>query len=667
MDKKEKNLLEKMSNFEPPNSEKSKNSLEKARLEEPQLFNPISILDTKIADFVEWLQNISLLRLAAILSEGALLFAVVSYVITIPSRNEQKIQEARKVLREESGHEYSDGRIAALKLLNNKSCQGNPGLQAPQANISNLTLNPCQSLSFTQGSLKVNKHSMDLSYSNLAGADLSGANLVGINLRGSNLQDANLAEANLEGVDLTSADLRGADLSRANLKNAILQESNLDNSNLYGANLQGADFSEASLVKIRGLWANFNDAIFHRADLQSANLNRADLKGADFYKANLENASLRFTNLTKTTDSTGGPLKPANLREAQLKGADLWGAKIWSVFQIKQAQNWQNTNKTPNWEQQIELRRPPRLRIALLKPEITQTLFEAYELGMRRAAKRRVEIWGISHPSGVQNEAKIIKQLIKEGIDGLILTPEDPVKSLDALKLASDAGVAITTVDFCFDPMDAEDLAVACYNTNSFQMGYDSGKYLEQWAKDNLLTNSSSSSSQTIEIGIIDGAVYDRYYPYLQGVLAALNKSEDVYFKVVDSVSIDSNNDIVQVKKLLKDNPNIQILWGGSNLATEVTVAAVKQSDLNNQVKIFGILDLSKDKAKLLLDPQSPLELIIDQSGTQVGYNAVKTIISVLRKKRSGADYQVYSVDHRLLTQDDPDPVQDLLKEYGWF
>lgn len=666
MDKKEKNLVEEISKPESLNSEKSQSIPEKAILKKPQLLKPISILDTKISDFIEWLQNISLFRLAVMLSEGALLFAVVSYVITIPSRNKQEIQEARNVLRDESDHEYSHGRIAALKILHNKGCQGNPGLEAAGAKMANLTLNPCQSLSFAQGALKINKHSMDLSYSNLAGADLSGANLVGINLQGSNLQGANLAKANLEGVDLTSADLRGADLSRVNLKNAILQDSNLDKSNLYGANLQGVDFSEASLVKIRGLWANFNDAIFYRANLQSANLNRADLKGADFYKANLENASLRFTDLTKTTDSTGGPLKPANLREAQLKGADLWRAKIWSVFQIKQAQNWQNTNKTPNWEQQIELRRLRRLRIALLKPEITETLFEAYELGMRRAANRRVEIFGISHPRGVQNEAKIIKQLIQEGIDGLILTPEDPVKSLDALKLASDAGVAITTVDFCFDTIEAEDLAVACYNTDSFQMGYDSGKYLEQWAKDNLLTNSSSSSSQTIEIGIIDGAVYDRYYPYLQGVLAALNKS-DVYFKVADSVSIASDNDIVQVKKLLKDNPNIQILWGGSNLATEVTVAAVKESDLNNKVKIFGILDLSKDKANLLLDPQSPLELIIDQSGPQVGYDAVKTTISVLRKESSGADYDFYRVKHRLLTQDDPGPVQDLLKEYGWF
>ena len=64
MDKKEKNLLAEMSNPESLNSEKSKNSPEKVRLKEPKLLNPISILDAKISDFVEWLQDLSLFKLS---------------------------------------------------------------------------------------------------------------------------------------------------------------------------------------------------------------------------------------------------------------------------------------------------------------------------------------------------------------------------------------------------------------------------------------------------------------------------------------------------------------------------------------------------------------------------------------------------------------------------
>ncbi|MDE5095540.1 MAG: hypothetical protein O4804_15380 [Trichodesmium sp. St11_bin5] len=186
-------------------------------------------------------------------------------------------------------------------------------------------------------------------------------------------------------------------------------------------------------------------------------------------------------------------------------------------------------------------------------------------------------------------------------------------------------------------------------------MGYDSGQYIAEWAQKNL-------QSKSVQIGLVDGAVYDRYYPYLQGVLKAINHS-GIPFQIVDSVSIAFGSDIIKVKKLLEDNPDVQILWGGSNIATEVTVAAVAESALKNKVKVFGILDLSRNKATKLLNPNSPLQLIIEQSSIQIGYEAVKTTISVLRKEIDGADYQVYPVKHRLLTQNDPDIVSDILND----
>ncbi|MDJ0732486.1 MAG: pentapeptide repeat-containing protein [Nostocaceae cyanobacterium] len=653
MDKEKKISSENINHSQPANGKQTTGKKSK-------ILKPIAIVDTKLSDLVDWLQTISLFKLAVILSEGAILLAVVSYIVTIPNRRREEIQQARNVLHEESSNEYSDGRIAALKVLN-KHCQGNPGFKAPDGKMSELRLEVCRDFSFENGLLKVKKRAMNLSNSNLKGANLSGADLQGINLRGSDLRNANLAGANLEGADLTDAKLQGANLSRANFKGAILkgaflegaivEKGELKNSNLYGANFQYADFSKANLKGIRALWANFNHANFYGANLQSANFNRAQLMGADFYKANLEKAKLRFADLSSNTNSQGEQFTGANLREAQLKGADLWGTKFWSAFQLKRAKNSEQSRLMPNWEQQIRQPRPPRLRIALLKPEPQQSIFEAYELGMRRAANRRVEIWAIPYGYGVEDEAKAIKELVKKGIDGIILTPEDPIKSKDALMHASDAGVAITTVDFCFEPSEAEDLAIACYDTDKFQMGYDSGEYLAKWAKKHILPN-SPSKEKIVEVALVDGAIYERYYPYLQGVLKSINAHPRI--KIKDSVGVASRKDIIKVKQLLKDKDNsqVQILWGGSNLATEVAIKAVTELELENKVKVFGILDLSMEKAKRLLDDKSPLQLIIDQSGHLVGYKAVKRTIDVLRGKHSGADYNCITIKHRPLTED---------------
>ncbi len=68
-------------------------------------------------------------------------------------------------------------------------------------------------------------------------------------------------------------------------------------------------------------------------------------------------------------------------------------------------------------------------------------------------------------------------------------------------------------------------------------------------------------------------------------------------------------------------------------------------------------------RADRLLDPTSPLQLIIDQSGVEIGYDAVTTAVDVLRGRRPGEAYEVFPIEHRVLTQDDTDAVKELLGE----
>lgn len=76
--------------------------------------------------------------------------------------------------------------------------------------------------------------------------------------------------------------------------------------------------------------------------------------------------------------------------------------------------------------------------------------FDVYELGMCCVVNCCVEIWGIFYVGGVENEVRIIKELIKDGMDGIILIFEDFVKLFDVFKLVRNVGVVIIIVDFCF-------------------------------------------------------------------------------------------------------------------------------------------------------------------------------------------------------------------------
>ncbi|MEM7594323.1 MAG: pentapeptide repeat-containing protein, partial [Cyanobacteria bacterium P01_A01_bin.83] len=461
------------------NTAKYQTTSAKSQLNTPvaSWLKPVSLLDTKVSDLVDFLKGLSLIKLSAVLGEAALLFAMVSYIVTIPGRERQQIQKAREILLHK-GHKYSQSRIVALELLD-KECADNPGLMAPNAQLVNLEIVGCSRWSFNLQSLRGGSFRswkpMDLSNSILAEANLSNADLTGTNLSGSDLSNANLQKVDLRGVNLREANLTGADLSRANLTEADLTGAILDEANLYGATASQANFTNASMVNTKAPWSYFERANFYRANLQQANFNRSNLKDADFYKVNLEAASLRFTNLEGRT----------RFFDAQLRGADFRGAQWANIFQIKRGKNWQTTKRTPQWEQKITLAMLPTLRIGLIKPQEPSSLFEAYELGMRRAANRRVDIWGFESEDTIADEAATIESMIELGMDAIILRPSDPLGSLSALKKASEAGLAIITVDSCLDREVAEDVAVACFDTDSEKMGYDSGVYLDQWAQQN--------------------------------------------------------------------------------------------------------------------------------------------------------------------------------------
>ncbi|MBO9998091.1 MAG: pentapeptide repeat-containing protein [Cyanobacteria bacterium SID2] len=619
----------------------------KPQTTETTLIKSLSILNAKVADFVNWLQGISLLKLTATLSEAALLFALVSYIVTIPQRRQQTISNARNTIYARVGQAYSQGRIDALQSLN-EFCASNPGLEAPNAHLTEISLDRCYT--FESRLVQLLKpfdpqkiQGMDLSHSNLAGANLSKANLQQVNLQNSNLQGATLVKTNLKGANLQEANLQGANLWGANLQGANLQGANLQGAVLSGAHLQNVDLSEANLVEAKALWSDLQGANLSRVDAKSANFNRADLDRAILYKADLQNSFFKFASLERGARFVG----------ANLQGTNLFGAILESVYQIERAVNWQQAILQPHWEHQIAVDRLPRLNVSLIKPQSDTSIFQAYELGMRRAANRRLEIWSVFSDTGVENEAQTIRNLIERDIDAIVLVPEDPVGSLNAIREAYDAGIVVVTVDFCFDEEIAEQYTFACFNTDSFEMGYDSGEYLVKWAE-------KHRPDRPLKIGLVDAAAYDRYYPNLEGFLAAMKDSGVAWEEVASSGAI-LPSEVGQVEEMLRSHPEIDILWGGSNSATQLALRAVENLGLSDRVAVFGIFDLSQENAQRLLDPDNPLQSIVDQSGVFIGYEAVKTVEAILRHERVG--YQFFPVTHRLLTQDDRDAVRELLDE----
>ncbi|HLO50015.1 MAG TPA: pentapeptide repeat-containing protein [Kamptonema sp.] len=612
------------------------------------VIKPVSLADKKVGDFIAWFQSISIFKLTTVFSQVTLLIAMISFFLDAPRRQQQAIDAARRVVESASNQSHSKARLNSLKTLN-KYCVSLTGVNAANADLEGVQLNKCYvhrefSEMFAQWPPQLFKYQgFDFSYANLQNVNLNQANLEGADLRGVNLQGAYLIETNLKGANLEGANLEGAKLWRANLEGANLQNTNLQKSGLGRANFQRANFQGANLADAKLYWSNFQGASFLRSNLQGANLSRANLQGADFYKANLKGASLRYADFRQGT----------NLREADIEDANLEEAQFGSINELKRAKNWQKALKNSNWEEQITRQLKDTLRIGLIK-STRGSLFNSYQKGMElAAADQKVEIVSIESESGVDIEAKTVKKLIAEGADAILLLPEDAQNSVATIKEAYESGVAVITLGGCINEVDANRYLFSCYRSDREKMGYDSGNYLATWAAKNF-------QGKELNVGILDATSHDTFYPSLQGFYAAM-KAANIRWSEVASTDAALRSNVPEVKEMLKNNPKINILWGGSNASTDVAIQAVKELGLEGKVFVFGMSNLDPDKADMLLNPKHPLELIIDQSGRQVGYDAAQNAIAVLNGNVT--PYKFHLVNHRVISQDDEEAVKNLLKE----
>jgi len=369
-----------------------------------------------------------------------------------------------------------------------------------------------------------------------------------------------------------------------------------------------------------------------------SNLNRANLRGSDLYRANLQTASLRYADLRDR----------ASLREAEIKNTDLHEAKLWSVTELERANHWQQALTSGNWQARITQAHAFPI-VALIKSD-EGSIFRSYQSGIE--AVQSAGTYTIqSKESSVAAEAASIRKLIDKGVDAILLRPSDPQESVPAIAKAYEAGIIVITIGDCINSSDAKQYVFACYESDSFRMGYDLTDFM-------IKSMTAKLQGKEMNVGVIDSVGLGRAYPYLKGFEQAM-KDSGTQWNETASVDAHSESDVTTVIQMLQVHPEINVLWGGTNIATENAMKAVQALHLSDKVMVYGIEDLTHEKAIMLLDPQNPLQSIVDEQPQKTGRDAAETAIEIL--KGAPIDYQRNIIPHRLLGQYNRQAIQDIL------
>ena len=249
--------------------------------------------------------------LSALLTFGAVVYGVYSYILEEPQRKQAAHNTTWQLINSANGQAASGGRIEALQQLN----EDNISLEGLVASSANL-----QQIRLPNADLK----KADLRDANLSYAYLQGAYLEDATLQRSKLMRTDLEYSNLQYVYLQYANLEGADLQYANLKRAHLESAELKDAGLQHAQLQGAYLQKANLSHADLQETNLQGAYLQEANLQSTYLQSAYLKSAYLQYANLQYAYLQGTDFT----------------DADIAYADFRNSMNLTASQVRLTKNW---------------------------------------------------------------------------------------------------------------------------------------------------------------------------------------------------------------------------------------------------------------------------------------------------------------------------------------
>lgn len=222
--------------------------------------------------------------------------------------------------------------------------------------------------------------------------------------------------------------------------------------------------------------------------------------------------------------------------------------------------------------------------------------------------------------SDPKQQAKQIDEMIKEGINAIILSPVDWEKITPSLKKLKDAGVKIINVDTQVKEMDYVDAYIGSDNHNA---GYICGEDLIKKCPDGGT------------IAILECPTQNSMNERITGFEEAISKAEKG-FEVVARADTNGefNKALKAAEKILKKYPNLDAIMCGNDQLAVAAKTAVNVAG-NDKVLIYGV-DGSPDIKKELKKKENQIAGTAAQSPINIGKEAAKTAVNIL----DGKDYE---------------------------
>lgn len=275
------------------------------------------------------------------------------------------------------------------------------------------------------------------------------------------------------------------------------------------------------------------------------------------------------------------------------------------------------------------------LQVALVMKTLTNPFFIEMERGARRAeAEFGIEliVKTAAQETSIVQQINIVEDLIRLGVDAIVIAPGDSFELVPVIKKAQDAGIVVINIDNQLDPALSAELGlvnVPFISVDNEEAAYQSAKYI------------SDQMTAPTQVAVIEGIRGAKNAEARKaGALRAFAENPHVTVVVQETANWKIDEAAEVTADIFTEHPDI----GGVFAANDMMALGVINylSDIGRVDVLVAGFDALKEAETALADGQ--LEVTIDQQADEQGYLGVLYAIRALQGENLPAETYINTI-----------------------
>lgn len=287
--------------------------------------------------------------------------------------------------------------------------------------------------------------------------------------------------------------------------------------------------------------------------------------------------------------------------------------------------NDSGTDQLIEGEHSVQPKTSAKKTVALVMKTLTNPFFETMEQGARKAEKEfdvRLLVRTGSKETSVDQQIAIVKQLIRERVDAIVIAPGSSTELIPVLAEAQQAGIVIINIDNRLDIDLSRKLGLT--DVPFISVDNEQGAYLS--AK--MVSDRISSPTEAIVLEGILSAENARDRSRGAERAFAENPNINVVAKRAAQWKLDEGHRVT--RELFEQHPNIGVIFCANDLMALGAIRYLSETARDHVlVAGFDALDEAKNAIR-----QGTLQVTIDQQPALQGYKGVEFAVRALHGEK---------------------------------